>query len=166
MLASCVTLRYYSKKAWILLDCGSARQGGRDKRWWSCAVSAVSCGFSTVHVRPHTNCRCYRQTPPVPRPLRVETRGSLPAPPRVFLELQLYGGAITPPQSDQSVIGKIFPITRLPDCRLPNWQSVIGLPTGLPDCRLPRKAFGNPIARLERLDRTDYPIADYPTANR
>ena len=53
-----------------------------------------------------------------------------------------------------------YPITRLPITQL-----AIGnrAPDCLPDCRLPRKAFGNPITRLERLDRTDYPIADYPT---
>ena len=70
-----------------------------------------------------------------------------------------YGGAITPPQSDQSVIGKIFPITRLPDCRLPNWKSVIGLPTACPTADYPGK---HSVTRLPAWRGLTGPITRLP----
>ena len=74
---------------------------------------------------------------------------------------------ISPPANQTNIrpIGNRETLPDYPITRLPITQLAIGnrAPDCLPDCRLPRKAFGNPITRLERFDRTDYPIADYPT---
>ena len=46
-------------------------------------------------------------------------------------------------QTEQSAIGQMFPIARLPIVLIDNRQSVIRLPTAKPDYRLPIGAFGN-----------------------